>query len=332
MIITKTPFRISFVGGGSDLKDFYEQSQGAVLSTSINKFMYIASHNFFDSEKIRIKYSQTETVQDINKIQHPIVYQVLKKFKINGALEISSNADIPAKSGLGSSSAFTVGLLHNLYSRSGKYISKDLLAEEACDIEINKLNEPIGKQDQYAAAFGGLNIFRFNPEGTVEIEKIHLKKEIYKALQQSLLIFYIGNSRKASSILSEQKINMQDENRSRKLQNMVTLVWELRDSLYQNRLEDFGRILHENWLLKKDLASKITNKEIDDLYKIGMQQGALGGKLLGAGGGGFMLFCCPDTYSQERLRKTFRNLRELKFKFENEGSKLIYAGNEYDEC
>lgn len=330
MIITKTPFRISFVGGGSDIEEFYTRSEGAVLSTSINKYMYIASHNFFDSKKIRIKYSQTETVRDINEIQHPIVYQALKKFNINGALEISSNADIPAKSGLGSSSAFTVGLLHNLYSREGTYVSKSVLAAEACDIEINKLKEPIGKQDQYAAAFGGLNIFRFNPEGTVGVEKIHLKKEIYQSLQQNLLMFYIGNIRKASSILKEQKHNMKDKNKSLKLEDMVKLVWELRDSLYQGRLDDFGKILHENWLLKKDLASKISSRIIDEIYETGLRQGALGGKILGAGGGGFVLFYCPNPDNQKKMRDAFRKLPELKFEFENEGSMLIYAGNEYD--
>ena len=165
MIITRTPFRISFLGGGSDMEEFYSQTSGAVLSTSIDKYMYIASHRFFDEDQVRIKYSKTETVGRVEELEHPIVREVLTRFKVNGALEVSSNADIPAGSGLGSSSSFTVGLLNNLYARSGKYVTKGLLAHEACEIEIDRLKSPIGKQDQYAAAFGGLNVFHSCNDG-----------------------------------------------------------------------------------------------------------------------------------------------------------------------
>ena len=267
MIITKTPFRISFVGGGSDLKEFYSQSQGAVLSATIDKYMYISTHKFFDIDKIRIKYSQTETVVNVDNIKHPIVKEVLKKFKISGAIEISSNADVPAGTGLGSSSSFTVGLLHNLYTLIGKSVTEKQLAEEACDIEINRLNEPIGKQDQYAAVFGGLNIIKFNTTGSVEVEPVHLKQEVYNMLQNNLLMFYVGEQRLSFSILSELKSNMQLQKNVGILKKMVELVWDLRDSLYSGELVRFGEILHKNWILKQQLASNISNPYIDELYE-----------------------------------------------------------------
>lgn len=328
MIITKTPFRISFVGGGSDLEDFYSSHGGAVLSVTINKYMYISSHHFFDSEKVRIKYSKTETVTSIDKIEHPIVREILKKFEIRGALEISSNADIPAGTGLGSSSAFTVGMLHNLYVRACQYVSKHKIAEEACDIEINKLREPIGKQDQYASSFGGLNIFTFDKSGTVAVEPVHLNVNVYKKLRDNLLLFYIGRKRKASTILNEQRANMQDSNKVEIVKEMVKLVWQSRDALYSNELDHFGQILHKNWILKRELASKICDNEIDRIYDLALKNGAIGGKLLGAGGGGFMLLYCPIT-RQNELRNALAYLKELEFKFENNGSTLLYAGDEY---
>ncbi len=330
MIITKTPFRISFVGGGSDLEKFYAHSQGAVLSTTINQFMYISSHRFWDEEIIVAKYSKTEMVKNIDTMKHPILREVLKKFNISGALEISSNADIGAGTGLGSSSSFTVGLLHNLYTILGKFVTKKQLAEEACDIEINRLQEPIGKQDQYAAAFGGLNVFRFESSGEVIVEPIHLPKETYKTLQDNLLMYYLGTQRSASKILAEQKRNLKLTNNLNILQEMVALVWELRDILYKGNLDQFGKILHRNWILKQKLASKISTTDTDALYDMALKNGATGGKVLGAGGGGFFLFYCPRE-KQKKLRKALAAFRELKFKFENEGSKLIYVGDEYLE-
>jgi D-glycero-alpha-D-manno-heptose-7-phosphate kinase len=328
VIITKTPFRISFVGGGSDIKAFYSQHQGAVLSTSINKYMYISSHRFFDEDKIRIKYSKTETVKTVDEIVHPIVREVLRKFRING-VEISSNADIPAGTGLGSSSSFTVGMLHNLYVRKGKFVTKEQLAEDACDIEITKLKEPIGKQDQYVASFGDLNIIKFNSNGSVEVSPMYLPESVYKRLESNLLMFYIGMQRSSSSILSEQKTNMKAQDKVTVVKDMVSLVWELRDSLYKGRLNDFGKILHQNWLLKRKLASRISNPEIDGIYDLAMKNGATGGKLLGAGGGGFFLLYCEKS-RKKKLREAMSDFREIKFKFENEGSKVIYIGDEYE--
>jgi D-glycero-alpha-D-manno-heptose-7-phosphate kinase len=206
MIITRTPFRISFVGGGSDLEAFYSKSPGAVLSTSINQYMYISSHNFFDRDKIRVKYSQTETVNNASELQHPILRTILSKFQLSG-IEVSSIADVPSGTGMGSSSSFTVGVLHNIYTALGLEVSKEQLAREACEIEIDILKEPIGKQDQYAAAYGGLNIFRFYADGSVTAEPLQMNAETADALDKHLVMFYIGNQRKASDILAEQKKN-----------------------------------------------------------------------------------------------------------------------------
>ncbi len=328
MIITRTPFRISFVGGGSDLESFYSLHAGAVLSTSINKYMYISSHKYFEEDKIRVKYSQTETVHKASELQHPIFKTALQQFNIEGGIEISSIADVPSGTGMGSSSSFTVGVLHNLYTWNRQFASKEMLASGACDIEINQLKEPIGKQDQYAAAYGGLNIIRFNTNGTVNVEPLFIKKEIYHSLENNLVMFYYGNQRSASSILSEQKNNNSQEDKRKNLIEMVSLVDDLKNCLYNENLNDFGKILHQNWLLKKQLASQISNGEIDDIYNLAMKNGALGGKLLGAGGGGFLLFYC-EKEKQINLIKALHKLHYFPFKFDNEGSKIIYT--EYED-
>ncbi len=327
MIITRTPFRISFVGGGSDLQVFYNRSEGAVLSTSINKYMYISSHKYFDKEKIRAKYSQTETVDNVAELKHPIIREALKMFAISGGFELSSIADIPAGTGMGSSSAFTVGLLHNLYAIKRRYVNKEQLAREASNIEIEKLKEPIGKQDQYAVAFGGLNVIRFQANGSVIVEPLYLKREVFNALQDNLVLFYIGHARKASFILAEQKKNISEDDKFNTLKTMVSLVYEMRDNLYDENIDNFGKLLHENWCLKQKLASQISNNVISDLYETALKHGATGGKLLGAGGGGFMLFYCEKS-KQEQLKNALHGVRHFDFKFEPEGSKLIYFGDE----
>lgn len=327
MVITKTPFRISFVGGGSDLAAFYLKNGGAVLSAAINKYMYISSHRYFEQHKICLKYSKTEIVDDIEKLQHPIVFEVLKQFKINGGLEISSIADIPTGTGLGSSSSFTVGMLHNMYARDRIFATKNILAEEACDIEINRLGEPIGKQDQYAAAYGGLNVIRFNMDGSVNIEPLFLKSENYKRLESNLLMFYIGHQRKTSEILHEQKQNIKQQDKEKVLLEMVALVDELKETLIKNDFLNMGKLLHDNWLLKKSLASKISNGMIDEIYETAINSGALGGKLLGAGSGGFMLFY-SEPKNQPKLCHALRKLKQVDIKFDFEGSKVIYVGGE----
>jgi D-glycero-alpha-D-manno-heptose-7-phosphate kinase len=328
MIISRTPFRISFVGGGSDMSTFYEKHRGAVLSTSINKYMYISSHKFFNREQIQVKYSRTETVNRLDDLEHPLLRETLRKTGILGGIEISSIADIPAGTGMGSSSSFTVGLLHNLYAINRQYVTHEHLAREACEIEIDILKEPIGKQDQYAAAFGGLNILYFNGDGSVQVEPLYIEQKTYDALEENLIMFYTGNQRKASNILAEQKQNAATTSKTEILKQMVALVEELRTALFGGNLADFGRLLHENWMLKQRLASKISNTEINDIYDMALKHGATGGKLLGAGGGGFMLFYC-EKEKQDRLKKALLKYETFDFKFERDGSKIIYFADEY---
>lgn len=323
MIISKTPFRISFVGGGSDMEAFYARSKGAVLSTSINKYMYISSHQFFEKDKIRTKYSRTETVDKLADLQHPILKEALQQHGITGGLEISSIADLPSGTGMGSSSSFTVGVLHNLAAVQNTLVSKEDLAQGACHIEIDKLGEPIGKQDQYAAAYGGLNVIEFHGNGQVSVLPLYLSEERYQQLQDHLCLYYIGNQRSASSILAEQKKNVSAEDKHAALRQMVDLVYELRTVLMSGDLNDFGRLLHENWLLKQKLASGISNPMIGELYEAALQNGALGGKLLGAGGGGFMLFFCPPA-KQKQLDHALQKVRRFPFQFEQDGSSIIY--------
>jgi D-glycero-alpha-D-manno-heptose-7-phosphate kinase len=329
MIITRTPFRISFVGGGSDMDTFYSRHPGAVLSTSINKYMYISSHRFFFPGQVRVKYSETETVNNIDELKHPLLREAMRKTRVTSGIEISSIADIPSGTGMGSSSSFTVGLLHCLYAVKREFVTHEQLAKEACEIEIEILGEPIGKQDQYAAAFGGLNIIHFHPNGDVRIEPLYVKNDIYRKLQDNLLMFYIGNQRKASDILAEQKRNASNEKKFNLLRSMVLLVPDLRNCLYTGQLDDFGKIMHENWILKQKLASQITNTQIDEIYEAGIRGGATGGKLLGAGGGGFMLFYC-EKEKQQKLIDALKPLEIFHFTFEREGSKVIYFADE--EC
>ncbi len=313
---------MSFIGGGSDLKEFYEKIPGRVISTSINKYMYIFSHQYFD-DKIQVKYSKTELVDDVEKIQHPIVREALRQFNIK-SIDINSIADIPSGSGLGSSSAYTVGLLHNLNTFIKKYVSLDNLAEEACRLEIDILGEPIGKQDQYASAFGGLNKITFFPDGKVDVEPIIMDRDLNKNLQNNLLLFYLGSTRKASSVLTDQKSNLiSNQSKFDNLKRMTDLVDQMHQSLIKSDLDSFGKILDQNWMLKKTLSNKISNEKIDELYSLGKKNGAKGGKILGAGGGGFILFYCEKKY-QNKLRDAMRKLKEVDFHFENSGTKIIY--------
>lgn len=327
MIITRTPFRVSFVGGGSDMEAFYSRYPGAVLSTSINKFMYISSHRFFFPGQLRVKYSETETVNNIDDLKHPLLREAMRKTGVTRGIEISSIADIPSGTGMGSSSSFTVGLLHCLYAVKRQYVTHEQLAHEACQIEIEILGEPIGKQDQYAASYGGLNIIHFNSDGNVAVEPLYIKNETYQHLQENLLMFYVGNQRKASDILAEQKKNASQDEKFNILKSMVMLVSDLRNSLFSGNLDDFGHILHENWVLKQKLASQISNSQIEDIYKAGIKAGASGGKLLGAGGGGFMLFYC-DKSRQQKLLEAMKPLEKFDFAFDREGSKVIYYADE----
>lgn len=324
MIISRTPFRVSFAGGGSDLPSFYRKSTGAVLSTSINKYMYITIHPWFEKGKTVLKYSKTEVVDAIDDIRHPIFKEVLKMYNVHG-VDLSSIADIPSGTGLGSSSSFTVGLLNVVRAFLGKATSGEKLGELACDVEINRVGSPIGKQDQYAAACGGLNFITFYGDETVNVEKIIMLPEKRKELEENLLMVYVGGEHSANAILKSQSAAISDIKKFEAQKEMVKLAYNLRESLENNNLDDFGRILHENWLLKKSLTSVISNGIVDEMYNKGMAAGALGGKLLGAGGAGFILFYCPKD-RQPEFRERMGDINELCFEFDHYGSKIIYVG------
>ncbi len=328
MIISKTPFRISFFGGGTDYPVWYRENGGAVLSTTIDKYCYITARYLppFFPYKNRIVYSKVETVKDIDEIVHPSVRETLKFLKIDKGVEVHHDGDLPAKTGLGSSSSFTVGLLNSLYALKGVIPSKLQLAKEAIHIERDILKENVGAQDQVAAAFGGFNKINFNGKDEIKLEPLTVKKERMEELENHLMLFFTGFSRIASEIAKSQIENT--PNKKRELSLMCQMVDEAIKILNENRdIKDFGKLLHETWLLKKSLNDKISTPEIDNIYEKALQSGALGGKLLGAGGGGFMtLFVPPE--NQPEVREKLKNLLEVKFHFENEGSKIIYYNPE----
>ncbi|MFC1864236.1 GHMP kinase [Chloroflexota bacterium] len=323
MIISRTPFRISFVGGGTDLPDFYRVEPGAVVSTAINKYMYVVVNQRF-TDAIRVSYySKTEIVDAVDEIQHPIVREALKLAGITKGIEIASIADVHAGAGLGSSSSFTVGLLNALYAYKGVLKSAEELAREACHIEIDILGEPIGKQDQYIAAYGGFRYIQFNPDESVLSELTIWSKENKEELLQNLLLLYTGDVRESSSILREQKETTEHSDKFDSLKKLRDMAFELKGLLNNNTSPDIlVEFLHEGWLLKKQLASRISNNKIDEYYETALSAGAVGGKILGAGGGGFLLLYCPKG-SQPQVKKAL-NLRDLEFSLEPEGSRIIY--------
>lgn len=323
MIISRTPFRISFAGGGSDLPDFYRKFTGAVLSTTIDKYVYLSMHEYFNGQQILLKYSKNELVDSYDQIKHPIIREIFSDYKLTG-VDFNSNADMPAGTGLASSSAFTACLINLCNAYTGKFMTKEVIAKYACDIEINRLGEPIGKQDQYACAIGGMNFIEFYKDESVSVEKIVLSNEKNFELNSSLLLFYLGTNRVAGDILKEQKKNINnDYSKIGILSKMVELAYELREDLKKNNIDTFGKILNKGWSLKKEMASCISNAEIDRYYDLAVKNGAEGGKLVGAGGGGFLLFFCK-LENQDRLRKALSDLKEVSFNFDNTGSTIIY--------
>ena len=323
MIISRTPLRISFAGGGTDMKDYYKLNGGAVISTAINKYIYITINKRFD-DTVRVSYSKTEIVNNVNKIKHDLVRETMKHVGVTKGVEITSIADVPSKgTGLGSSSAFTVGLLNALYAFKGQHRSAKQLAEDACKIEIDILKEPIGKQDQYICAYGGFQHIKFNPDESVFVNHIICKKNTTGRLSRNLMMFYTGIFRKSSTILAEQVNNILEKKGT--MDKMKGLADEIGESLIKNRIEEFGKLLHKGWVYKKQLASGVSNGIIDRYYKVALEAGALGGKLLGAGGGGFLLlYCQPEM--QNKVRKALSMLREFPFNFEQQGTSIIYIG------
>jgi len=323
VIISRTPFRISFAGGGTDLAAFWRNDPGAVTSVAIDKYMYITLNQRFDST-IRVSYSRTEIAAGVDQIEHPIVREALRLTGMTEGLEITSIADLPAGTGMGSSSSFTVGLLNALHAYAGRHAPAEQLAREACRIEIDILGEPIGKQDQYAAAYGGLNHIQFNPDETVFVDPVISARETREQLGENLLLLYTGVKRSASAILAKQKEDTKDK--LDVLRRMRDISKEMADVLQSGRrLAEFGKLMHEAWLLKRTVTSGITNPDVDRWYEAARQAGALGGKLLGAGGGGFMLLFV-EPQNRGRVRERLAELRELPFRLEPQGSKIIYVG------
>jgi len=323
MIISRTPFRVSFAGGGSDLRAYYRHYGGAVLSVSIDKYVYLSMHPYFNGDKFLLKYSQHELVDEVSQIQHRIIRQVFDEFGIRG-VDFNSSADVPAGTGLGSSSAFTAGLINLCHAYLGRHVSRETLAEQTCELEIEKLGEPIGKQDQYACAIGGLNFIEFLDNERVRMERVHMLPDQLRLLEQNLLLFYVGNTRSASAILTEQQQNMsEDSQKIQSLHRMVELARTLKSELQNNHPDALGEILHAGWMYKRELASQISNPAIDGFYEAARRAGATGGKLLGAGGGGFLLFYVPAD-RQPTVRQALNGLYEMPFSFDFTGTSIIF--------
>ena len=325
MIITRTPFRISFAGGGSDLEAYYREEAGVVLTTAIDKYIYLAVKEHF-GHTYRVSYSKTEIVDSIEKIEHPIVREVLQMLRVERPLEVVSLADMPAQAGMGSSSSFTVGLLHALHAHQGRVTSAQRLAEEACHIELEQLKEPIGKQDQYIAAYGGLQFIQFNPDGTVFVDPVICRPGTKDELSRRLMMFFTGMTRKASDVLTRQRAGTEQKRGA--LRKLCSIAHQMREILTTGHdLNAFGRLLHQAWETKKTVEATISNPQVDDYYERGLQAGALGGKLLGAGNGGFLLFYC-EPHLQSRVREELRELTELEFGFDPQGTKVVYVGGD----
>jgi D-glycero-alpha-D-manno-heptose-7-phosphate kinase len=319
VIVVQTPLRISFVGGGTDFDEFYSSHGGAVISTAIDKYVFVVVKERFD-DLIYLNYTRREQVERVDDIRHELIREAMRITGVSKGIEITTLADVPAEgTGLGSSSSVTVGVLQALYAYQGELRTAETLAQEACRIEIDILKHPIGRQDQYIAAYGNLRFITFSDAG-IEVEKVELSPEAKRRLNDNFLCFYTGMTRKASEILEEQKANIND--RLKGLVEMKRLAFRAKGAVMQGAFDELGEILHSSWELKKTLASKITNPQIDERYEAARKAGAIGGKITGAGGGGFLLLYCPKE-KQDAVRRALK-LRELPFRFEPDGSKVIF--------
>jgi D-glycero-alpha-D-manno-heptose-7-phosphate kinase len=326
MVISKTPLRASFFGGGSDFKDFYENTKlgyGSTISTSLNMYVYIMVNKRFD-DRIRISYRVQELVDSVDEIQHNIIREAMKIAGIDKGVDIVYSADIPISTsgiGLASSSAMAVGVLNALFAYKGIRLSAEDLAKYACEIEIDRLKNPIGIQDQYAVSYGGLKKYRYYASGEVGVSTVVCKPKIRKLLEKRLMLFYTGVNRISSNILDEQKQNI--GNKMEILDEMVRMVDFAEEALSKSELDEWGYMLDRAWNLKKQMANNISNTLIDGMYEKARNVGAYGGKVLGAGGGGFLLLYVPEE-KQDVVRETLQEYREVKFHFENEGSRIIF--------
>lgn len=326
MVISQTPFRISFFGGGTDYPAWFENyGKGAVLSTTIDKYCYLTCRYFppfFWEEKNRIVWSKIELPKSVDEIEHNSVRETLKFLNITKGVEISHQADLPARSGMGTNSSFTVGLLHAMHVLNGEKISKKQLALESIYIDQEKVKENVGCQDHVASAFGGLNKIEFGGSEKINVRPVVLDPERLNSFQNHMMLFFTGISRTASDIAEEQIKNTSKRiNELKMMLNMVDEAIKILES--KSPIDDFGKLLDESWQIKRSLTSKITNNHIDEIYKTALENGASGGKLLGAGGGGFILFFVKPEF-QEKVREKLKNLIYVPFKFENLGSRIIY--------
>ena len=324
MIISQTPYRVSFAGGGTDLPAFYRREYGAVLSTTIDQHMYVTIHRRFEPT-IRVSYSRTETSSTLEGVQHELVREALRQAEIDEPLEITTIGDVPAGTGMGSSSSLTVGLLNALYAYRHRVVSPQLLAEQACRIEIDLLNKPIGRQDQYAAAFGGINYIRFNSDDTVDIEPLPCRAETLTELEQRTLLLFTGQTRDANGILERQSSGTAD--RMEVLRQMRDLSAKMRLTLTgEGDIDQFASLLHVGLELKRSLGFGISNDQVHAWYEAARKAGAVGGKLLGAGGGGFLLLIAPP-WRHRAIREAFNRPRELPFHIARHGSRNIFIHN-----
>ena len=324
MIISKTPFRISLFGGGTDYPSWYRDNGGSVLATAIDKYCYISCRHLppFFEHKHRIVYGKVESVKDIEEIQHPVVRAVLSTLGTRAGLEIHHDGDLPARSGLGTSSSFTVGLINAMNAMKGLQTSKDDLAKQAIYIEQEVLKENVGSQDQILAAFGGFNKIDFNTDDSFNITPVIISKELTCKLQDHMLLFFTGLSRYASDIAKDKIANI--KNNFRELTQMNEMVNEGLSILHRpsDAIKDLGTLLHESWKLKRSLSTKVSTPQIDEIYETGINAGAIGGKILGAGGGGFILFfAAPENHN--KIRDRLKNLVHVAFNFDNTGSKIV---------
>ncbi|MEO8666351.1 MAG: sugar kinase [Ignavibacteria bacterium] len=322
MIISRAPVRISMGGGGTDLPSYYEKHEGFLLAASINKYVHILLNKRFE-ESIRLSYSKTEIVDDIKDIEHGIFKATLKYCGVKKQVEIVSIADVPSNCGLGTSSTFTVSLLSALFAYKREYMSLHELAESACNIEINLLKEPIGKQDQYAAVFGGFNAYTFHKDGSVTVEPVKIDDGAFIELQNNLFLFYLNKKRSASDILKHQNQKTKQNNKDviERLQKIKDIGLQTKKLLEKNKINEFGELLHEHWMIKKGISKKISDPFIDEVYEAAIKNGALGGKVIGAGGGGFLLFYCPNDKSKFLSSMKKFGLNPTWFAFEKEGVK-----------
>lgn len=326
MIITKTPFRVTLGGGGTDLPSFYQEQGGFILAVGIDKYMYLNVNSPILDDSIRVQYSRTELVHNIEEVQHTLAKEALRFFQVDNGIEIVSIADIPAGTGLGSSSCYLVGLLNAMHTLTHTPVCPQTLAEEACDIELNRLQKPIGKQDQYMAAFGGITALDISKDGSVVVTRLCLSADLLESLESNTLLFYTGSVRDATRILEKQ--NSDTKKKSNGVLGSLTEIKdigiEIRDSIIRGNLRRFGELLDVHWQVKKRLSNGITNPQIDEWYDLAMRNGAIGGKISGAGGGGFLMVYCEGDKTQLRDALRRAGLRELNFRFDFEGSKVVF--------